>query len=309
MNVLLITHNDLDAGGCAVLTKMAFQNVDIHYCHYKNVDERIQKLIFSNKIFEYDKVYITDISVNNETADLIDNLLSEKVVLIDHHNSEKERLKKYNWAIVETFHLDIMGSNELKASSATTLLYNYFLLHNLLNIQYKEVLKEFVEHVRLFDTWEWEALDYDKPKNINNLFYLRGKEWFLDRFTKNHSIIFDETEQLLIDIEEEKFKNYYLAKCKQIFEMRFENYAVGVVFADQYVSELGNKLAKKYPNLDFIALVDMAHSKISLRGVKKDKIDLGSFAKKFGGGGHPSASSFNFDINLTQEFMNKTLQL
>ena len=74
------------------------------------------------------------------------------------------------------------------------------------------------------------------------------------------------------------------------------NYNVGVVFAEQYQSELGNVLAKNHPELDFIAIIDPSSS-VSYRGVK-DNIDLGQFAKIYGGGGHPKSAGSQISENV-----------
>ncbi|WP_148666461.1 hypothetical protein [Bacillus velezensis] len=90
-----------------------------------------------------------------------------------------------------------------------------------------------------------------------------------------------------MDIEKFKIKEYISKKEKQLRTLQVLDYSTGVVFADTYQSELGNELAQKNPNLDFIIIIDPGSLKVSYRGVK-EKIDLGKdIAAKFGGGGHP----------------------
>jgi oligoribonuclease NrnB/cAMP/cGMP phosphodiesterase (DHH superfamily) len=72
-----------------------------------------------------------------------------------------------------------------------------------------------------------------------------------------------------------------------MIEKNIGKYNVGIVFSEQYISELGNYLANKHNELDFIVLI--GSQSVSYRGIKDD-IDLGLFAKQFGGGGHPKAS-------------------
>jgi len=45
MNVKLFTHTDLDGIGCAIVAKLAFPDVNIEYCDYDNVNEKIKQYI------------------------------------------------------------------------------------------------------------------------------------------------------------------------------------------------------------------------------------------------------------------------
>ena len=74
----------------------------------------------------------------------------------------------------------------------------------------------------------------------------------------------------------------------------------GFVFADIYVSELGNRLCKMHPEIDYVSMIDIDGCTVSYRTVKED-IDLGKdVASLFGGGGHPKAagSKFSQEIKL-----------
>ena len=73
---------------------------------------------------------------------------------------------------------------------------------------------------------------------------------------------------------------------------------VRFVFADRFVSELGNKLCKMHPEIDFVAMIDIDGCTVSYRTVKED-IDLGKdVASLFGGGGHPKAAGSEFGQSI-----------
>ncbi|MEK1828908.1 DHH family phosphoesterase [Priestia megaterium] len=73
-----------------------------------------------------------------------------------------------------------------------------------------------------------------------------------------------------------------------------KDYEVGVVFADQFHSTLGNTLSIANKHLDFIALVDVNGGKCSLRSVHT-RLHLGEIAKAIAnGGGHRMAAGFRF---------------
>ena len=58
------------------------------------------------------------------------------------------------------------------------------------------------------------------------------------------------------------------------------------MFAERYISELGNRLCELYPELTYVAMIDICKGSVSYRTVRED-IDLGKeIAHSFGGGGH-----------------------
>jgi nanoRNase/pAp phosphatase (c-di-AMP/oligoRNAs hydrolase) len=89
-----------------------------------------------------------------------------------------------------------------------------------------------------------------------------------------------------------------------------QTYQVGVVFSDNYHSELGNVLASENPDLDFIILIN-GGNRLSFRGVEKG-IDLGKVAadfKRFGvastGGGHPLAAGAELTLEVQDEMIER----
>jgi oligoribonuclease NrnB/cAMP/cGMP phosphodiesterase (DHH superfamily) len=104
-------------------------------------------------------------------------------------------------------------------------------------------------------------------------------------------------------MEQNKIQNYIERKRRELKIFNILGYQSGVVFAEQYHSELGNELAKSFLNLDFIVIINPATAKISYRGIKED-IDLGKdVAKIFGGGGHPRAAGSQIEDELIDTFI------
>ena len=110
----LFTHNDLDGIGCACVLKhvvdvLSFKyrlsntsQVDVSYLSYDKVNSVIQQFINGKEYENYTLIFITDISVDEETAKLIDKTIGDKVVLLDHHQ-HLEWLDEYQWATVSPF--------------------------------------------------------------------------------------------------------------------------------------------------------------------------------------------------------------
>jgi oligoribonuclease NrnB/cAMP/cGMP phosphodiesterase (DHH superfamily) len=313
MRVKLFTHTDLDGCGAAVVANQAFgkENVDVTYCDYSNVDDKIANFITSGNVVNYDLIFITDISVKERVAEMLDrvNTFSPKVVLLDHHNSAIW-LNKYEWATVTSVKLvetmvpadggySIPDGYEEK-TAGTSMFYDYvndrYPLHAI-NIP----LESFVEEVRRYDTWDWFNLYNDEhAKALNDLLYLIGREKFVNRFSDNPDIAFTDTERLILEIEQNKIRKYIdrvsntvVVRPLQGASFHFDN--VGFVFAEQYTSELGNVIANNRPELDFVVIVNLSDCALGFRGVK-DHIDLGTeVAVHFGGGGHPKSAGAKLD--------------
>ena len=109
---------------------------------------------------------------------------------------------------------------------------------------------------------------------------------------------------------EEKDKNeiekYIKDKDKMIIVKCDREYMYGIVFADKYISELGNELCKLNRELDYIAIVNMSTCSVSYRTIRDD-IDMGMITKKYGGGGHPKAAGSKFDVYKVTKFLDGLL--
>lgn len=304
--VKLFTHNDLDGVGCAIVAKLAFDEVDVEYCNYNEIDLKVKDFTASMQFMNYDKVLITDISVSREVADLIDYSVIEKreyldrYRLIDHHATAKW-LNEYPWVSVNDQEVSIYPDSENMKSSGTSMLYDYLWNNEGVNLP---CVIDFVEKVRRYDTWEWQTKYNDiHAKQLNDLLYIIGIEKFVQRFVDNPEIHFTEGEELILEVEQSKIDKYIEKKSKQMiiedFSFEEEDYRVGVVFAEQYQSQLGNELALNNNILDFIVMIDVGNETVSYRGIH-DYIDLGALAKKYGGGGHPKASGSQTDSDIKE---------
>ena len=90
MKVLLFTHkNDIDGMGNVVLSKLAFDDLDYELCGTFDLIGRVKEYIESKKIYEYDKIFITDLCLDEETLFRISNdeEIKDKIQIIDHHKT------------------------------------------------------------------------------------------------------------------------------------------------------------------------------------------------------------------------------
>jgi oligoribonuclease NrnB/cAMP/cGMP phosphodiesterase (DHH superfamily) len=310
-NIKLFTHTDLDGIGCAILAKLAFMDVNITYCSYNDIDENVLKFINSKDYQFYDYVYITDISIKKETAEVINNChpekfksgfnLNEMFQLLDHHATALE-LNEYFWCNVQV-------EENGEKTSGTQLFYN-----NLLENEYlkrKNSLDIFVDNVNQYDTWLWfTKYKNNTPKMWNDLYYVLGKEKFINYVKEKiykDDFSLDSFAVQILELEQNKIDNYVKAKDQEIIKREILGKKFGIVFAEFYVSELGNSLCLLHPELDFIAIINMKGF-VSLRSNKKD-LNLGQdIAKLFGGGGHFSAAGFSFESGIQQNVVDSVFK-
>lgn len=287
--IKLFTHTDLDGIGCAVLAKFVFGDlVDISFCNYDDINEEVSKFIVNGN--DVVMCHITDISITNELANEIDKKY-DNFYLLDHHSTALY-LNDYSWCTVK-----VENEHTYIKTSGTELYYNWLVSKGL--IGRTDSLDYFVELVRNYDTWRWSTLGHDGVicKKINDLLYLYGRDnfinWCLDKLNFNIPIYLNESDRLVLEIEQNNIDNYINKKNEQMLIIPLCGKTCGVVFAERYFSELGNKLCQMHPEIDFVAMIDMRGT-VSYRTIKDD-IDLGKdVAKLFGGGGHAKAAGSIF---------------
>lgn len=261
---ILITHNDLDGVGCAVLFSAVMERTGKEYrCYfedYRTVNERIIQVLASKP----HKILLTDISPDEKVAELLDKS-GIPIHLFDHHRTALW-LNSYPWANVDTSYC------------ATRLLYD----HIKRTWDGVTMYKHFVYLVNDWDMWLHE---YETSKMLNTFLTAIGKERFVKRFLNDPWPIFNSNEEMIIEVELER-KEEYVQKAVEKAKIYNNNYAVTI--AEKYKSEIGEKLLQLAP---IAVIIDPREDTVSLRS-KDDKHDVSEIAKKFGGGGHPRAAGF-----------------
>ena len=293
MKIKLFTHTDLDGIGNALLllkyNKISMKDID--YLDYTNVNDVIRQFIKDKKYKEYDIVYITDLSINEELAEMINNIKNNNFILFDHHQSSLP-LNKYKWATVQ-----VCQDNGIK-TCATTLFYN-----GVFDTFEDDVL---VETIRQWDTFDWVNKEEGyRAQKLNDLLYILGREDFIELCMKSKfdivTIINNDNSKLLLKIDERNKKEYIENKSKTGVFMKLSipinkikrEYNVYLVCADKYISELGNSICKNNKNYDLCIMIDIDKKSLSYRSVKED-VDCCEIAKYFNGGGHLRSAGSEF---------------
>lgn len=290
--VKLFTHTDLDGIGCSILGHLAFgDTLDVEYCNYDDINEKISNFLESGQ--EFNELYITDISVNEELAIAMSSI--PNIFLYDHHPTASY-LNAYSWATVSC------GGTVC----GTDLFYDALVKKGYL-LKDKGI-SEFVEHVSNWDTWKWAVMGEDGliSKRYNDLFGLYGRDKFIDwvitKLVETRTATLGPREFEILDILQNNIDRYVEIKnselTKGVSTITNTSTSIGVVFADKYISELGNKLCELNEDLDLVAMVDVGARRLHFRTIK-DTIDVGAFAKLLGGGGHSRSAGVTFSENIS----------
>ena len=305
MKVKLFTHTDLDGVGCAILARLAFgnENVDVEFCDYGDVNEKIEDFFEQEELYRsYDLIFITDISVSDSIANMIDILDREaKVRLFDHHATALELNSYEAWVCVQIF-----DRNTDKKTCGTEMFYKYlfdhkyFVRHN--SVVQNNILR-FVGIVHNWDTWAWKK----QPENIgivskqmNDLLYIRGRDRFV-LWALMHiktTLGFSYADKVVLKQRQHEIDMYIEQKDKQLRIIDdFAGNKFGVVFSERDFSELGNKLCEKHPEIAYVTMIDISSGRVHYRTVRDD-IDLGGeIAHSYGGGGHDKTAGSQFDLD------------
>ncbi|MFD2611739.1 DHH family phosphoesterase [Paenibacillus gansuensis] len=308
MKYYLLSHNDLDGVGCGIVAKLAFgDQADIRYNSLSGLNVSVERYLdrWKGKIRADQMLFITDLSVHESNEQALSEFAEKggQVRLIDHHKSALH-LNDRPWAEVTVAYED--G----RLASATSLFCEHLIKQGLL--ERFEALDHFVELVRQYDTWEWDANGNEEAKRLNDLFYMVSIDEFeasmLGRLRKGESFSFDAFEERILDMEEEKIGRYVRRKGKELVQTFIGGLCTGIVHAEAYHSELGNLLGKQNPHLDYIAILNMGGKRVSLRTIH-DHIDVSEIAGQYGGGGHAKASGCMMTEEVYRSYVSEIFPL
>ena len=278
---ILITHDDLDGIGCAVIITKCFPNIQTFFVSYNEVNE-ITKALAEDEELTGIPIMITDLSVNKEVAKILDK--RGNIELFDHHPTAKW-LSKYEWALIDT------------KMSATKLTYNFF--SRLFNLQ---DYAQFVDTVDDYDMWGYDTEPQLLSQDIARLLEILGPERFYLRFVTTSSLELSDTEQMLLELDKSKELNYIKKSIENISLAKdAEGNMFGLIAADRYVNNVAHTILAHYLDIEYVMLVDFRKEKVQLRG--RGNVHLGQLAKLADGGGHKKAAGFPLQNSAAQYFL------
>ena len=308
--IVMITDNDLDGAMCAALARIANVNDSDIFVKFVDSDKDADKftniVIDNGYVLDAQAFYITDVSINIETAEKIrctrmknDRLLSSITILRDHHQQSAHLNNKLysTWSNVSLENSD----TDIYETCASTLFFDALKekLSSLLSHDQYNELYDLVYKVRDYDTWKWFQTQNMEPVRLNLLCrYVLTPETFSKTIAT--AVINGELRHVLsyynpgINAMQKFMFNEIDRHEKKAMEnlTGFEGYTAASVYAEIFKSEIGNYICKRNENVDIAMVND--DKKISLR-TNKIGLKLPELAKKYGGGGRGMSASIPID--------------
>lgn len=296
------SHIDTDGIGAVVISQRIFPSVSYDLCDYENINRRVSDFVGSllRGCFSYSMVVITDISVDENTAKLIEKadkeLPNTKFILLDHHERAMW-LNQYTWAFVSK-EKEVKG--RMVKTCGTSLWCDHLLEQGF--IDKEDEIVAFSELVRQWDTFEWMRLHNEKANELNLLLSIKGKERFIERFTENIETEWTPEEKILLREEKFRIRRYVDGKRREMKTYTSRSgYRIGVVFAEQHISTIASQICKYNSDIDIAMVCSLSTGRASIRTMKDD-IKLNEIAATLGGGGREKRAGFPlesiFDIKL-----------
>ena len=305
MKTLIFTHkNDIDGMGNAILAKLAFEETKYVLCGTFDLIKNVNDYIDSKEIYNYDKIFITDLCLDLKTLNKIekDKILKSKIQLIDHHKTyDTDDYKKFPF-------VKICLETNKGLSCATSLFYEYLLENNYL--KENKIINEFVELTRQHDTWEWKNIyNNEKSRELAILFDCLGTNGYINymynKLTTKKDFEFDSVEKMLIENKKEEIKEALNEYEKHIFNKEILGYKTSIIFINyEHRNEIADYLKEKGYDTEVIMMISLDRGVVSYRRTNKNVI-VREVAEYFGGKGHDAAAT----NPITKEQQEKILDI
>lgn len=273
-DITVVYHkNCLDGFGAAWAAWLKFKDQAAYLPAEHNSDEAAVLRLSGKTVFLVDFGY----SAADKIKRLVQN--NQKVVLIDHHLSQKALRQFYTESVYNEKH------------SAAVLAWQYF--HR------SKPVPKLLQYIEDIDLWQFK------------LPYTRELMAALDTYEME----FSRWGKIARHFQSAKTRKKYLEEGKSIIRYqhkvieRLVNYAEEVSFAGYsalavnspvLVSEIGNALSQKSKTFAVIWRYKKGGLEVSLRST--GRIDVSKIAEKYGGGGHRAAAGFIIKGDKKPEF-------
>ncbi len=304
MKVLLFTHEqDIDGMGSIVLSHYASFDFDYITCKTFEVNDKVKKVIDDQSIYNYDYIFVTDICIKEPLLKFIneDNLLKNKIQILDHHKSEiDEGNDKYPFVKIEV-------ANAKGKVSGTSLYYDYLIKNNYL--EKNDILDKYVEWTRAYDTWEWKKDNDLHGRMLHIIFETIGFQKYIEFAIEliNNKLVFQDEYLKIIDAFNNKLNKdmKVILDDMRLYNLNINNqdYHIGYVKCPyKYRNDLNEYvMLDNKNNIDTLGMIMTDKETVSYRNIKD--IDASIIGSYFGGKGHKTAASHPKDNELFKEVL------
>lgn len=296
-NGLLIIHDDLDGRSCEILGKLYMpQKFDYLIIGAWQTDEVLKKHLNEDV---YDLIIIADLCFKEkETLDLVNSFISKgnQFFAVDHHD-DSLAYKDNDWAYVS-------DKIDEEKNSGAELLYHFF------NIQLsceKSELANYIELVRLYDTWDWK-----KENNLDAIYLCWLFEVDRDQFVQNMISKFQNNHEMLskedilaINIIKAKNDAYINKTIKRKEVMNYDGLNIAICVANQLEGFIADRILDLEEDIDMVVFINSLRS-LSFRS-RDCGVDTLKYSRSLGGGGHKSASGCGLKEDLRNYILSNLL--
>ena len=287
MKKILVTHGHCSDGSAAgVIAKAIDENTQIHFGIHRKINEQIKGA--ANSLEESGTLWITDICCDEDVLIECQKILRKKnasMGIYEHHQTR-------NWLQVlkpiDDFQLECIYDEDRCGSK---IFYDALVKSNDSLNKYKD----FIDVINDRDIW----LNKDpRGEILVNLHDILGDQQFVERFLKNPSMTFTETEQILLDHTQKEKKNKINKLLNKIETKKDEfGFEYGVFYGEAFSSDLLNEAINRF-DLEYAILINLNTKNASIRS--RGNLDCADFAQKRGGGGHRCAGGFRVKFKAPQ---------
>jgi len=305
MKVKIFSHvADPDGLGCVVLAKLVYEDVSFTLCNYDDINVQFHHFIENKEYENFDKIFITDISLSNEYLKKIqeNDSLRAKCLLFDHHESFEKTID----GVYDFVTLKIKTKEGL--CSGTSLFYEYLKNSTHNKILEKQVVEEFVRLTRLHDTWEWKRENNLKAYHLQDLFQFLSPFGYLYHFVlkcqKEDVFCYTSEEENWINIQIQNNEKAINQMLHQVIVKTESSITYGSLFGlYEYRNALAEKLKISRPEIDIMILLAVDNQSASFRSLKDIPVD--GLALEYGGGGHARTAACPLNPETTLKLIKR----
>lgn len=313
--LFLLTHNDLDGDGAAVVAAHFFgEPTEIVNTNYDTVDKDfvalLERAIQAGKDeIQLPRFLVTDIRPHDpDLFVVLENARrSDQVrpLAIDHHETPRDYLKRVKGLSWLTL---------VQGKCATLQLFE--ILNQLFQNGQEEAthlidkLHDFARVVDAWDTWKIDERpeDYADGKRLNRLHRFLGHKRFFQHFSEDSDARhfgeqFEQIHDILLEKEEEAIEEVAKKILADSENIRKDPLGRLFVFApapmNVPVSVIAPRLFAENPEFQYVVFYLADKGVLSFRS-RDDSVSVVEIAQKLGGGGHPAAAGA-FSENIKDE--------
>ena len=293
--IKIFSHNDLDGFGAPLLletvkeTMFLHSEFDLTNCGAGRIDEEFAKWLQTPEASRTTDVYIMDMTPDS-----------------DYTFKQLNTNFANHWLREQYSANSIRPANPKVNPSATSLVWDWLTSqpHFMeLSEDRRQQLEYLVELIRAYDTWDWQndpnisEEERVAADNFDQLFWFYPLQDSASFVANVFSVGWEEyakQNQLLIKTLNERRAKYLKSHLKDTLITKIAGHQLGLVYADDYKSEIAHELLIQHPDVD--AALVISPVSVSLRS--NGKLDVAKFAEKyFNGGGHADAAGGRLTIN------------